>query len=110
MNKPTAPFEDRLTNIVIRVEKSGWTDEDKEAMYAKISEYLYEVVLPVVLKYTPDAEFKQMTATPSKVTIDAFLDLLRQPFTNPEMYKELDSTLQSVLDDVETALEKGGVA
>ena len=110
MNKPTANFEDRLTSIVLRVEKSGWTDEDKEAMYAKISEYLYSIVRPIVLKYTPDAELKEMAAAPSKVTIDAFVDLLRQPLTNPKMYEELNETIHSVLDDVETALQKGGVA
>jgi len=110
MNKPTANFEDRLTSIVMRVEKSGWTDEDKEEMYAKISEYLYSIVLPVVLKYTPDAQLKEMAASPSKVTIDAFIDLLRQPLSNPTMYDELNKTVHSVLDDVETALQKGGVA
>ncbi len=110
MNKPTANFEDRLTQIVVRIEKSGWSDEDKNAMYVAISEYLHNIVLPVVLKYTPEAELKSMADSPSKVSVDSFIDLMRQPLTDPKMYEELNSTVHTVLDDVETALEKGGVA
>ena len=109
MNKPTANFEDRLTSIVMRVEKSGWTDEDKEAMYAQISEYLHSIVLPIVLKYTPEAELKTLANDGSKVSIDAFVDLLRQPYSNPKMYEELNETIKIVLDDIESALSKGGI-
>lgn len=104
----TKPFEDRLTNIVVRIEKSGWTDEDKEAMYAKISEYLYSIVLPVVLKYTPNAELHALADNP-KSSIDEFVVLMKKPFGDPNMYEELNSTVHSVLDDVETALSKGGI-
>lgn len=103
------PFETRLTDIVVRIEKSGWTDEDKEALYAKISEYLHSVVLPVVLKYTPADELKDLAGNPAKVTVDSFITLMRKPFNNPEMYEDLNTTVQSVLDDVETALSKGGI-
>lgn len=102
-------FEDRLTDIVVRIEKSGWTDEDKEALYAKISEYLHSVVLPVVLKHTPNAEFRALTSNP-KATVDEFVSLLKTPYSDPSMYEELNSTMHEVLDDVETALVKGGVA
>lgn len=110
MNKPKAALDDRLTSVVMRVEKSGWTDEDKEAMYAAISEYLHDIVLPIVLKYTEGAELKQMAGDPSKVSVDAFIDLLRQPLTDPKMYEELNNTAQSVLDDVEAALAEGGIS
>lgn len=103
------PFEERLTDMVIRIEKSGWTDEDKEALYAKISEYLHSVVLPVVLQFTPPEELKDLANTPGKASVDAFVELLKKPLTNPAMYEELNKTVQSVLDDVETALSKGGI-
>lgn len=108
MNTTTGqkPFEERLSDIVIRVEKSGWPDEDKEALYAKISEYLHSVVLPVVLKYTPGDELKGLVG---KATVDSFVALMKKPLTDPNMYKELNSTAHEVLDDVEIALSKGGI-
>jgi len=107
--KPSGKFEDRLANIVVQVEKSGWTDEDKEALYAKISEYLHGVVLPVVLKYTPNAELHDLANNPAKVTIESFIELMKKPFSDPKMFEELNSTVHSVLDDVDTALSKGGI-
>lgn len=106
MDSTKPPFEQRLSDIVIRIEKSGWTDEDKEALYAKISEYLHSVVLPVVLKYTPADELKDLAG---KATVDGFVALMKKPFTNPDMYKELNDTVHEVLDDIETALSKGGI-
>lgn len=103
-------FEDRLSAIVLRVEKSGWSDEDKEALYARISEYLHAIVLPVVLKYTSADELKALASVSPKEHIDAFVHVMQKPFGNPEMYAELKETMDVVLDDVETALSKGGIA
>ena len=109
MDTTSKSFEARFTDIVVRIEKSGWTDEDKEALYAKISEYLHSVVLPVVLTYTPNAELHALADNP-KASVDEFVVLMKQPFSDPNMFEELNTTVHSVLDDVETALEKGGVA
>lgn len=108
-SKKSASFEDRLSDIVVRVEKSGWTDEDKEALYAKISEYLRDVALPVITKYMPANELHALASSSSKVTIDTYIEFMKKPYSNPEMYKELYKELQSVLDDVDTALSKGGI-
>lgn len=110
MNTKIKPFEERLTDIVVAIEKSGWTDADKEALYAKISEYLHSIVLPIILKYTPQAELTSLSNDPSKVTIESFLELMKKPFTDPKMYEELNTTVHEVLEDVETALSKGGIS
>ena len=110
MNTKNQSFEDRLTDIVVKIEKSGWTDEDKEAMYAKISEYLHSVVMPVLLKYTPADELKDLATNPAKDTVEAFVEVMKKPLSDPKMAEELNATVHSVLDDVETALSKGGIS
>lgn len=110
MNTKQATFEDRLTDIVVQIEKSGWTDEDKNALYAKISEYLHSVVLPVMLKYTPVDDLKDLATNPAKDTVEAFVEVMKKPLSDPKMAEELNATVQSVLDDVETALSKGGIS
>ncbi len=110
MNTKQATFEDRLTDIVVKIEKSGWTDEDKNALYAKISEYLHSVVFPVILKYTPVAQLKEVAGDSSKDAVDAFVELMKTPLSDPKMAEELNTTIHSVLDDVETALSKGGIS
>lgn len=110
MNTKQASFEDRLTDIVVKIEKSGWTDEDKNALYAKISEYLHSVVLPVLLKFTPVDELKDLANNPAKDTVDAFVEVMKKPLSDPKMAQELDATVHDVLDDVETALSKGGIS
>ncbi len=109
MNTKQAKFEDRLTDIVVKIEKSGWTDEDKNALYAKISEYLHSVVLPVLLKYTPVADLKELASNPAKDTVESFIALMKKPLSDPKMSEELNATIHGVLDDVETALSKGGI-
>ena len=110
MNTKNATFEDRLTDIVVQIEKSGWTDEDKNALYAKISEYLHSVVMPVLLKYTPADELKDLATNPAKDTVEAFVEVMKKPLSDPKMAEELNATVHSVLDDVETALSKGGIS
>lgn len=78
-------------------------------MYAKISEYLHESVLPVILEYTPSEEVKALAADASKLTVDAYIELMKKPLSNPEMYEALNTTTQEVLDDIEAALSKGGI-
>jgi len=102
-------FEERLEAIVVKIEKSGWPDADKEALYAKISEYLHSIVKPIVVKYTPEAELKKLEAEPSKVTVEAYVELMKKPYSDPKMFEELNTTMHSVLDDVDTALIKGGI-
>lgn len=109
MNTKQANFEDRLTDIVVKIEKSGWTDEGKNALYAKISEYLHSVVLPVLLKFTPVDELKDLANNPAKDTVDAFVEVMKKPLSSPKMAEELNATIHGVLDDVETALSKGGI-
>lgn len=110
MNTKQLNFEDRLTGIVVQIEKSGWTDEDKNALYAKISEYLHSVVLPVILKYTPVSELKDLAASPAKDTVVSFVEVMKKPLSDPKMAEELNTTIHHVLDDVETALSKGGIS
>lgn len=110
MNIKQAKFEDRLTDIVVQIEKSGWTDEDKNALYAKISEYLHSIVLPVILKYTPVSELKDLAASPAKDTVASFVEVMKKPLSDPKMAEELNATIHDVLDDVETALSKGGIS
>jgi hypothetical protein len=102
-------FEDRLEAIIRKVEESGWPDADKEVLYAQISQYLRSVILPIIVKYTPEAELKALSADTSKVSVDAFVALMKQPFGNPKMYEELNAMFHTVLDDVDTALTKGGI-
>lgn len=110
MNTINQSFESRLTDIVVKIEKSGWTDEDKEAMYAKISEYLHESVLPIILQHAPSEEVKAMAADASKATVDSYIELMKKPLSDPKLYEELNTATQEVLDDIETALSKGGIA
>jgi hypothetical protein len=109
-SKTKKPFEERLSDIVVRIEKSGWTDEDKNALYAKISEYLHGVIAPVVLKYTPQDELMALSDKADKVSIDEFITLMKKPFSNPRIADDLNATVQAVLDDVEVSLEKGGIS
>lgn len=107
--KDKTNVEERLEVIIQKVEKSGWPDTDKEAFYAKMSEYLRSVVLPVVLNYAPETELQAMVGDKNKQTVDAYVSLLQQSFSNPKMFADLNSAFHSVLNDVDAALAKGGI-
>ena len=57
-------MEDKLTQLVTRVERSNLTDAEKEELYAAISEGLHATVLPVLVKYMPADQVADVTDHP----------------------------------------------
>lgn len=102
-------IEDRLIDIVGQIETSKLSNDDKEELYGAISRSLHSIVLPILLKYVSAEELKDLTANPTKVTVESYIELMKPALTNVEAFKELQLVSNDVLNDVETALQKGGI-
>ncbi len=102
-------LEKRLTDIVIRIEKSGLSVQDKEEIYAQISLNLHQIVLPVLMKYISKEELNDLDKNPSKVSVETFTHLMKQPFSDARVYEEVNMLANAVLDDVEKGLSEGGM-
>lgn len=102
-------IEKRLTDIVIRVEKSGISNADKEELYAQISANLHHAVYPILMRYVSQEELSELDHNPSTVSIESFKHLMAKPMQDARFYMDANPVLNSVLDVVETGLSKGGM-
>lgn len=102
-------MEDKLKTIVTKIEQSSLSNDDKEALYAQISESLHNVVVPVLLKYIPKEQLDSLANNPPKDMVAAFVVLIKNAIQDGKALKEVSDLVDEVLIDVETALQKGGI-
>ena len=102
-------MEDKLRQIVTKIEASKLPDNDKEELYATISEGLQATVWPILLKYMPKEELKDLADNPSKVTVESYAKLIEDTIKDGQALKEIDGLMNDVLSEVEKALAQEGL-
>lgn len=103
-------MEEQLKAIVVRIEKSKLSNEDKAELYATISEGLQATVWPVLLKYMPKEQLEFLSADPkSRVTVESYAKLIEDTIKDGVALKEIDGLMNGVLTEVDTALKEEGV-
>ena len=102
-------MEEKLKEIVKKIELSKLSNDDKEALYQQISVSLHSVVVPVLLKYIPKEQLDALTNKEPKDTVDGFVTMLKTAMKDGKAFGEIAALTDEVLADVETALVKGGV-
>lgn len=103
-------MEEKLRAIVEKIEHSKLSNDDKEALYTQISESLHSFVLPVFLKYLPKDQLDSLANNPPKDMVTAFIDLIKNALKDGKALGEIATLADEVLVDVESALQKGGIA
>lgn len=102
-------MEDKLRQIVTKIEASKLPENDKEELYATISEGLQATVWPVLLKYMPKEELKDLSDNPGKVTVESYAKLIEDTIKDGQALKEIDGLMNEVLSEVEKALAQEGI-
>ena len=102
-------MEDKLRAIVTKIEASSLKDADKEELYATISEGLQATVWPVLLKYMPKEELKDLADHPAKVTVESYAKLIEDSVKDGVALKEIEGLMNQVLSEVEKALAEEGI-
>ena len=102
-------MEDKLTQLVTRVERSNLTDAEKEELYGAISEGLHATVLPVLVKYMPQDQVNEVTDKPETLTIDRYVQLVSGAVANKEAMPEIAKAMDGLLTHIDGLLSKEGM-
>lgn len=102
-------MEDKLTQLVTRIERSNLTDPEKEELYAAISEGLHATVLPVLVKYMPPDQVTEVTDHPEILTVDRYIKLVSDAVANTEAMPEIASAMDGLLNHLDGLLSKEGI-
>jgi len=98
-------FDQRLTNIITRIEESSLPDEKKAEVYAEISLGLQKLVWTVLIAYIPEQKLKYSTAQ-SHITIDTYCELIDEALKNPDLPKDLYMMTMKSLGEIEILLDQ----
>lgn len=100
-------MEDKLRAIVTRIEASSLLDDDKNELYATISEGLQATVWPVLLKFMPKDQLEFLAADPKgRVTVESYAKLIEDTIKDGAALKEIDGLMNEVLSEVDKALDE----
>lgn len=103
-------MEEKLRNIVERIEKSQLSESEKNELYVLISEGLQSTVWPIMVKYMPQQDLEYLAADPkTRVTVESYAKLIGDTIKDGEALKEIESVMMDVLSDVEQALKGEGI-
>lgn len=103
-------MEDKLKGIITKVERSDMTDEEKESLYAAISEGLHATVLPVLLPYMPQDQVTAVTNNPDLLTVDKYVQLVSDAVKNPAALPAVAAKMDELLVEINRLLAKEGIA
>lgn len=102
-------MEDKLRQIVTKIEASKLPENDKEELYVTISEGLQATVWPVLLKFMPKEELADLANNPSKITVESYAKLIEDTVKDGQALKQIDGLMNEVLVEVEKALAQEGI-
>ncbi|OGG04200.1 hypothetical protein A2Z33_03540 [Candidatus Gottesmanbacteria bacterium RBG_16_52_11] len=102
-------MEDKLRAIVTRIENSKIPDSDKEDLYATISTGLQATVWPVLIKYMPKEQLKDLSDNPAKVTVETYAKLIEDTVKDGKAFAEVAKYMDQVLGEVEKVLTEEGI-
>lgn len=99
-------IDQRLRELVGKIETSHLSREEKEDVYASISLGLHAAVWPVLVGHMPEAQLQKLSADSAGVTPEAYAALVRSAVGDPATGDELDSLMQATLSGVEKVLKE----
>lgn len=102
-------MEDKLRALLAKIESSDLTDEQKDKMLGILVNELEALVQPVLLKYVDAAKLEAAASDTSSITVENYLEVMKDALTNPEAYKELTSVMEQLLVDFEQVMKEGGL-
>lgn len=102
-------MDDKLKGIITKIEQSNLTDQEKEELYAVISEGLHATVLPVLMKYMPQNEVNDVTNHPDTLTVGRYVQLVSDAVKNEAALPEIAGKMDSLLVEVNMLLAKEGI-
>lgn len=102
-------MEDKLRALLAKIEASDLTDEQKDKMLGILVDELEALVQPVLLKYVDATKLEAAANDASNVTVEKYLDVMKDALTNPEAYKELERVMGQLLVDFEQVMKEGGL-
>lgn len=102
-------MEDKLRELLAKIESSDLTDEQKDKMLAILVDELQAVVQPVLLNYVDSAKLEALANSEQKVTVEAFISLMKEAVANPAALPDLSAAMEQVLVEYETVMKEGGL-
>lgn len=103
-------MEEKLKAIVERIEKSQLSESEKNELYVLVSEGLQSTVWPIMVKYMPQQDLEYLAADPkTRVTVESYAKLIGDTIKDGEALKEIEETMDKVLEEVEKTLTEEGV-
>lgn len=100
-------MEDRLNDIISRIEASSLSDGEKAQLYASISGGLQASVWPVLMKYIPSTDIDTVLAEPDgQKKVELYKTLISQAVDQESTLPEIEETMTKLLDEVDAALKE----
>lgn len=102
-------MEQKLREIIQKVENSQLSDEQKAEVYAELSQGLRSLVWPVLMKHMPEDKLKAMVDDTANVSVDTYVALIEEAVKDGAALKEIDTLSMEALSGVEAVLAKRGI-
>lgn len=102
-------MEDKLRELLAKIESSDLTDEQKDKMLAILVDELQAVVQPVLLNYVDTTKLEALANSEQKVTVESFISFIKEAVSNPAALPDLSAAMEKVLADYETVMKEGGL-
>lgn len=102
-------MEDKLRALLAKIEALDLSDEQKDKMLGILVDELEAVVQPVLLNYVDAAKLETLANSEQKVTVEAFIDLMKEAVANPAALPDLSAAMEQVLAEYETVMKEGGL-
>lgn len=102
-------MEDKLRVLLVKIEGSDLTDEQKDKMLGILVDELEAIVQPVLLNYVDPAKLEVLANSEQKVTVESFISLMKEAVANPAALPDLSAAMEQVLVEYETVMKEGGL-
>ena len=102
-------MEDKLRALLSKIEASDLSDEQKDKMLGILVDELEALVQPVLLKYVDSTKLEALSTSEQKVTVESFINLMKEAISNPAALPELSAAMEQVLVEYETVMKEGGL-
>lgn len=103
-------MEDKLRALVVRIESSQLSQQEKDEIYASLAEGLHTTVWPTIIKYLPKDKLDAMAADAPRVTVEAYGELIEASIQDGQALKEIATMMDEILTAVDATLTAHGVS
>ena len=100
-------MEDKLRALLAKIENADVTDERKDKMMAILVDEIQALVQPVLLKYVDPGKLESLANTQGEVTVEAYLNAMKDALTNKDAFLELGATMEKLLVDYDAIMKEG---